>query len=74
MSIIETEITELKIKKQALEKRLQDIEADYKKGLSADSDEQAIQLENAEVLEGIAKATAEELENINKRITELNKR
>lgn len=71
MSDIEAEITDLKNKKQELEKRLEDIKADYKRGLSADSEEQSIQLENAEVLEGIAKATAAELENVNKRISVL---
>jgi len=46
----EIEINELKIRKQELEKRLEEIEADYKRGLSADSKERSIQLENAEVL------------------------
>ena len=73
MSDIETELTALKIRRQELEKRLEDIEADYKRGLSADFEEQSIQLENAEVLEGIAKATAAELEKVKKRISELNK-
>jgi hypothetical protein len=68
---IKTEIAKLKSKKLELIKRLEDIESDYKQGLSADSEEQAIQLENAEVLEGIAKATSEELENIKKQIAEL---
>jgi len=69
----ETEINKLKIRKQELEKRLEEIEADYKRGLSADSKERSIQLENAEVLDEISKVTAEELEKVIKRITELNK-
>jgi len=73
MPDIEPELTTLKTRKQELEKRLEDIEADYKRGLSADSEEQSIQLENAEVLEGIAKATAAELEKVNNQINELNK-
>jgi hypothetical protein len=71
MSDIDTEIAELKAKKQELIKRLEKIEADYKQGLSADSEEQAIQLENAEVLEGIAKAASEELERIEERLADL---
>ena len=71
MSDIHTEIAELKITKAELEKRLEDIKADYKRGLSADADEQSIQLENAEVLAEISNVTVAELEKINNRIVEL---
>ena len=54
-----------------LRKRLAAIEQDYKKGLSADSDDQAIELENAEVLAGIAKATAEELKLVEDQLSEM---
>jgi len=68
----ESEIAQLKTKRQLLIKRLEDIKADYRQGLSADSDEQAIQLENAEVLEGIIKVTTAELDEVEKRISQLN--
>ncbi len=68
---ISTEITELRKQRDSLRNRLEAIEQDYKKGLSADSEERAIQLENADVLEGIAKATAEELHRIEDRLSEL---
>ena len=58
-------------KRDELRKRLEAIEADYRRGLDADSEERAMQLENAEVLEGIAKATREELDRIEKELAEL---
>ena len=39
--------------------------------LDADSEERAVQLENAEVLEGIAKAAAEQLEQVEARLAAL---
>ena len=57
--------------RDALRDRLDAIEKDYRKGLDADSEERAVQLENAEVLEGIAKATSEELQRIEQRLAEL---
>lgn len=68
---IDQEITELKKKRDELRTRLEAIEQDYRSGLSADSEEQATQLENAEVLAGIAKSTAEEIERIEARLQEL---
>ena len=68
---VSTEIAELLQQRDALRERLESIEQDYKKGLSADSEEQAIQLENADVLEGIAKATAEELSQIEDQLAKL---
>jgi len=44
--------------------RLESIEKDYRGGLDANSHERAIQLENAEVLHGIANAAADELDEI----------
>ena len=61
----------LEEKRAALRARLEAIEADYKRGLDADSEEQAQQLESAEVLAGIAKAAAEELERVEKQLAEL---
>jgi len=68
---ITKEIDELLLKRGSLRERLESIEQDYKKGLSADSEERAIQLENADVLEGIAKATAEELSQVEDRLSKL---
>ncbi len=58
-------------KRDELRQRLDDIEKDYRRGLDADSEEQAIQLANAEVLEGIAKSTSEQLQAIEKQLAEL---
>jgi hypothetical protein len=58
-------------KRDELAERLHAIKEDYQKGLDPDSEERAQQLENAEVLEGIAKATAEELDRIEKQLAEL---
>lgn len=68
---IEQEIAELIKRRDELRGRLVSIEKDYRAGLSADSEEQAIQLENADVLTGIAKATADELARIEARLEEL---
>ena len=68
---IQQEIATLRQRRDELRERLAQIERDYQRGLSADSDEQAIELENAEVLNGIAKATAEELASVEARLAEL---
>jgi RNA polymerase-binding transcription factor DksA len=58
-------------RRDALREKLEAIESDYRQGLDADAEEQAIQLENAEVLEGIAKAAAEELAQVEQKLAEL---
>jgi len=68
---IDQEIAELTQRRDELRTRLESIEQDYRAGLPADTEEQAVQLENAEVLAGIAKATAEELARIEARLEEL---
>lgn len=65
------ERAELQKRREELRQRLAQIEQDYRRGLPADSEEQSIQLENAEVLDGIARATAEELERVEARLAEL---
>lgn len=55
---------ELEAKRNELLDRLDAIKRDYRKGLDADSSEQAIQLENAEVLEEINRVTNEELQKV----------
>lgn len=62
---------ELLAKRDELRARIQAIEADYKSGLDADAEERAQQLENAEVLAGIARAAAEELQAIEDRLAGL---
>jgi hypothetical protein len=64
-------IAQLKKERDRLRQKLAAIEADYRKGLEADSEDQAIELENADVLEGIARATAEELEKVEKSLSEI---
>lgn len=58
-------------KRDTLRSRLEAIEKDYRQGLDADSEEQAQQLENAEVLDGIAKAAADELRQIEAKLAAL---
>lgn len=55
---------ELAKHRDALRGRLAAIEADSRRGLDADSGERAVQLENAEVLNEIARVTREELERV----------
>lgn len=68
---LEQEIAALTRKRDELRARLAAIEKDYRGGLSADSEEQAQQLENAEVLAGIAKSTAAELARIEAKLADL---
>ena len=58
-------------KRDELRARLASIEKDYRQGLDADSEEQAIQLENAEVLAGIGKAAAEELQRVEEQLAKM---
>ena len=66
-----TEVAALREKRKALKSRLEEIEADYRRGLDADSEERAVQLENADVLDGIARSIAEELQAVEKKLAEL---
>lgn len=56
--------SELEQRRRELRERLETIEKDYARGLDPDSEERAVQLENAEVLAAIARSTAEELEQV----------
>ena len=69
--LMSTDKAELIKKRDELRQRLDKIEADYRQGLDSDSEEQAIQLENAEVMEGIAKAASEELQAIDQKLAKL---
>ena len=58
-------------KRDELMKRLADIRRDLRSGLDADSKEQAIELENMEVLQEIHRLADEELQNIEQQLAEL---
>jgi hypothetical protein len=58
-------------KRDELMTRLADIRRDLRGGLDADSEEQAIQLENLEVLQEIARVAEEELGQVNQQISAL---
>ncbi len=64
-------IRDLENKRKQLIERLESIERDYRQGLDQDAEEQAIQLENAEVLEGIARSARDELERIEQELAAL---
>lgn len=70
---LQIKLDDLKNKRSELLERLAAIEKDYRRGLDADAEERAIQLENREVLAGIEKSTREELARIEKLIVELEK-
>ncbi len=57
---------ELLLKRDELHNRLDAIKTDYGRGLNADSEERAQELENADVLAEISRVTIEELESIEK--------
>ena len=57
-------------RKQELVRRLDAIRTDLGRGLAADSQEQAIQLENLEVLQEIQRLASEELQSIDKELSE----
>jgi hypothetical protein len=61
----------LMAQRDALRARLAAIEDDYRHGLDADSEEQAQELENAEVQAAIAQSTAEELDRIEAQLAAL---
>ncbi len=66
---MEKTLDELTQNRDELLKRLEAIRKDLRGGLDADSKEQAIQLENMQVLQEIARVTDENLQQINKQIS-----
>ena len=72
MSDTQNEKEQLIEKRNELRLRLESIEKDYRQGLDPDLEEQAVQLENAEVQEAIAKSTSEELQRIEEKLAKLN--
>jgi len=64
---------ELITQRNALKERLDKIKKDFSKGLDADSEERAVQLENADVLNEIARTTEQSLIQVEEEITRLAK-
>ncbi len=65
---IEKRRADLETKRAELRDRLERISLDYRRGLDRDLEEQAQELENADVLDEIARVTAEELARIEQAI------
>jgi hypothetical protein len=61
----------LEVRRAELEKRLGAIRKDLAGGLDADSEEQAVQLENLEVIQEIARLAENELEEVNRKLENL---
>lgn len=61
----------LEARRAELEKRLGAIRKDLASGLDADSEEQAVQLENLEVIQEIARLAENELEEVNRKLENL---
>lgn len=59
---------QLLARRAELQERLDAIRRDFARGLDSDLDEQAIQLENAEVLNELSRRTLEELRRIEDRL------
>lgn len=64
-------IEALKARKRELEERLAAIRRDLGRGLDRDAEEQAIELENFEVLKEISRVAERELEDVERRIAAL---
>ena len=62
---------QLEQRRQELIERLQAIEKDYRRGLSADSEERALELENADTLAEIARVTQAELDQVENTLRQL---
>ncbi|MDJ0877770.1 MAG: hypothetical protein QNI86_04120 [Halieaceae bacterium] len=62
---------ELVKKRKELMDRVDAIRADYRRGLDADSEERAIQLENRETLQEIERVTLEEIAKIDEQLRTL---
>lgn len=60
---------ELICRRNELLTRLEAIRSDLRKGLDADSKEQAVQLENIDVLREIARIAEEEIAHINRQLS-----
>lgn len=68
---MKAEIKRLEQRQLELEHRLHAIRSDYHRGLDQDSEEQAVQLENMDVLQEIGRLAERELLQIRERLAEL---
>lgn len=68
---MKAEIKRLEQRQLELEHRLHAIRSDYHRGLDQDSEEQAAQLENMDVLQEIGRLAERELLQIRERLAEL---
>ncbi|MDX1451227.1 MAG: hypothetical protein R3183_01630 [Oleiphilaceae bacterium] len=68
---MKTRLIELCERRDTLSARLDAIKKDFSKGLDRDWEEQAIELENAEVLDEIARVSQDELRKIEQAIERL---
>ncbi len=64
---------ELLKKQQELFDRITAIKKDFEKGLDRDLEEQALKLENYEVLQGLLEQAAAELEKIEKQLAKMSR-
>ncbi len=64
---------ELLKKQQELIDRITAIKKDFQKGLDRDLEEQALQLENYEVLQGLLEQAVAELEKIEKQLAKMSR-
>jgi len=71
MTKAHTDRAQLEQRRQELIARLQAIEKDYRRGLSADSEERALELENAETLAEIARVTQAELNQVEEELRQV---
>ncbi len=62
---------ELIKKRKELMDRVEAIKADYRRGLDADSEERAVQIENRETLNEIERVCLEEIAKINEQLKTL---
>ena len=58
-------------KRDELRSRIEAIKNDFRRGLDSDSGERAVELENAEVLDGIKRAAEEELAQVEAQLARL---
>ncbi len=65
------EKNKLQALKEELENRINSIREDLKRGLDRDSEEQAVQLQNYEVLLGLLQQAEDELKTINEKLLDL---
>lgn len=67
-------LARLQSRRKELTQRLDAIQRDLGRGLDRDLEEQAIQLENMEVLQEIARVAQQELDEVEQQIAEMNAR